>query len=172
MRWEHKLEWKLWQANAILFSHLVLLCVFVLVSCFPAISATGGPPFCVPCLFYLVKERFILSKRWSLLVLYIIVFHPLWMLICTIKPFLTIFLHVVANNTRTALLTEILMLFFEFFRQFASGCCFLKVLIILRQCTKQAQVWFGVRFPPEHCLKNVTKWTMFQTIVCWHPYVM
>ena len=61
----------------------------MLVSCFPAISATGGPPFCVPCLFYLVKERFILSKRWSLLVLYIIVFHPLWMLICTIKPFLT-----------------------------------------------------------------------------------
>ena len=35
--------------------------------------------------FYLVKERFILSKRWSLLVLYIIVFYPLWMLICTIN---------------------------------------------------------------------------------------
>ena len=32
------------------------------VSCFPAISATDGPPFCVPCLFYLVKERFILFE--------------------------------------------------------------------------------------------------------------
>ena len=64
--------------------------VFVLVSCFPAISATGGPPFCISCVFYLVKERFILSKHWSLLVLYIIVFYPLWMLICTIKPFLTL----------------------------------------------------------------------------------
>ena len=61
----------------------------MLVSCFPAISAAGGPPFCVPCLFYLVKERYILSKRWSHLGLYIIVFYPLWMLICTIKPFLT-----------------------------------------------------------------------------------
>ena len=54
---------------------------------------------CVPCLFYLVKERFILSKRFSLLVLYIIVFYPLWMLICTIKPFLTYVYHV---NVRTA----------------------------------------------------------------------
>ena len=61
----------------------------VVGSCFPAITATGCPPFCVPCFFFLVKERFLLSKRRSLLVLYIIVFYPLWMLICIIKLFLT-----------------------------------------------------------------------------------
>ena len=76
-------------ANALFVSVVIMSYSSKWVSCFPAISATGGPPFCVPCLFYLVKERFILSKRWSLLVLYIIVFYPLWMLICTIKPFLT-----------------------------------------------------------------------------------
>ena len=90
--WFCPLDWfflldKFYYAN--LFSHLVLLCVFVLVSWFPGISATGEPPLCVPCLFNLVKERFILSKRWSLLVLHIIVFYPLWILRCTIKLFLT-----------------------------------------------------------------------------------
>ena len=69
------------------FSPLVLLCIFALVSYTSLPSQQLVAVHFVALVFYLVKERNMLSKRRSLLVLYITIFYPLWMLICKIKSF-------------------------------------------------------------------------------------